>query len=226
MHSRFINIWRKQYHALYQTVVTQHIRNSPSNVKSFLLYSSNNFIPLHPQPFSIDSSKNSVDLNDEIKLEDISIEVGNPAVENIDYDSVTGGDPEVLSKLKLLVLETDSLFQDGHNVPSHLKTVDWKHMLTLPSRSQRMKHLNFLFKKEMIKANERARKEAKRASAGEFKAQAYEERSKSEHIYYGLQGNSLFHRIYDTYMNRIDNFRAMQSIQLGKFFDLFTKMYL
>lgn len=166
--------------------------------------------------FTTDACK--IDMNKEINLEDLSIDkVSNPAIENIDYDAIANGDEEIIYKLKLIVLETDSLFQDGNNVPSHMKITDWQHMLTLPSRSQRMKYLNFLFKKEMMRANEKAKKESRRLSYEEEKIALSEKISSTNHIFYGLQGNTLFHRIYDSYMNKIDNFRAMNSLQLGKY---------
>lgn len=215
MHSRLINMWKKQTSSIFQTVLNKHIKKLPITHKPLLLCGTNQWVPSQIQSYSIDSSKDGVDLNAEVKLEDLSLEVSNPAVENIDYSAIANDDPEVLEKLKLIVLETDSLFQDGHNVPSHIKTDDWKQLLTLPSRSQRMKFLNFLFKKEMIKANEKAKKEARRATFDDRKAEALEERENNKHLFYGLNGNTLFHRIYDSNMNNIDNFRAMNSIQCG-----------
>lgn len=220
MHSRLINMWKKQTSSIFQTVLNKHIKKLPITHKPLLLCGTNQWVPSQIQSYSIDSSKDGVDLNAEVKLEDLSLEVSNPAVENIDYSAIANDDPEVLEKLKLIVLETDSLFQDGHNVPSHIKTDDWKQLLTLPSRSQRMKFLNFLFKKEMIKANEKAKKEARRATFDDRKAEALEERENNKHLFYGLNGNTLFHRIYDSNMNNIDNFRAMNSIQCGKSYNM------
>ncbi|KAI5751916.1 hypothetical protein M8J77_012055 [Diaphorina citri] len=220
MHSRFSSFLRKQSSSIFQTI--KNSKNSSNQVKSLLKCDSTAKTLSQTRFYSIDASKNSEDLQHSAQSEDvngglgdISIDVINSAIDNIDYDAITEGDPELLSKLKLFVLEVDSMFQDGHNIPSQISTSDWKNILTLPSKHQRSKYLTFLFKKEMIKANEKARKEARRCSQEEIAASRAQKLAENKHIFYGLQGNTLFHRLYDSYMNKIDNFRAMNSIQLG-----------
>jgi ribonuclease P protein 1 len=65
--------------------------------------------------------------------------------DNIDYDSITGGDEETLSKLKRLILEIDLLYESGEQVPSNLRIDQWQNLLQLSSRSSRMKQLRYLF---------------------------------------------------------------------------------
>ncbi|KAL1463306.1 hypothetical protein WDU94_015069 [Cyamophila willieti] len=216
MHSRLASFWWKHTPSVCLAILKNQAKPKHSITLPSLHNIIPNLIPSHKN-YSVDSSKNNLDLTNEIKLEDISVDFvsGNPAIENIDYDAISDGDAELLSKLKVIILETDSLFQDGFNIPSKLSTADWKYLLDLPSRSQRVKYLNFLFKKEMIKSNEKARKEARRFTNDEKKIAIDERLQSTNHLYYGLQGNTLFHRLYDSYMNNIDNFRAMNSIQLG-----------
>uniref|UniRef100_A0A8D8W564 Mitochondrial ribonuclease P protein 1 homolog n=1 Tax=Cacopsylla melanoneura TaxID=428564 RepID=A0A8D8W564_9HEMI len=187
MHSRLASFWWKHTPFVCQAILrNQDVKSKHLNSLPYLCNISPTLIPLQ-QNYSVDASKNNVDLNNEIKLEDISVDVGNPAIENIDYDGIAEGNAELLSKLKVIILETDSLFQDGANVPSTLSTTDWKYLLNLPSRSQRVKYLNFLFKKEMIKTNEKARREAKRFSNDEKKLAIEERLSSTQHIYYGCK---------------------------------------
>jgi len=65
--------------------------------------------------------------------------------DEINYDAITGGDEETLSKLKRLILEIDLLYESGEQIPSKLKVDQWQYLLQLGSRSSRMKHLKYLF---------------------------------------------------------------------------------
>lgn len=132
--------------------------------------------------------------------------------ENIDYDSITGGDEENLSKLKRLMLEIELLYEGGEQVPSHLKVDQWKTLLQLSSRSSRMKHLRYLFLIEKKKENRIVRKLEKRAERLEL----YENLPKNDHIEYGLLRNSMFHRIYEKQMNYFYNYRLCEAMLFGQ----------
>lgn len=132
--------------------------------------------------------------------------------ENIDYDSITGGDEEILSKLKRLILEIDLLYEGGEQVPSYLGVDQWKNLLELSSRSSRMKHLRYLFLIEKKKENRVVRKLEKRAERLEL----YENRPKNDHIEYGLLKNSMFHRIYEKQINSLYNYRLCEAMLFGQ----------
>ncbi|KAI5709674.1 hypothetical protein M8J76_001355 [Diaphorina citri] len=207
MHSRFSSFLRKQSSSIFQTI--KNSKNSSNQVKSLLKCDSTAKTLSQTRFYSIDASKNSEDLQHSAQSEDvngglgdISIDVINSAIDNIDYDAITEGDPELLSKLKLFVLEVDSMFQDGHNIPSQISTSDWKNILTLPSKHQRSKYLTFLFKKEMIKANEKARKEARRCSQEEIAASRAQKLAENKHIFYGP--DIIIDMDYYDYMNNME----------------------
>ncbi|KAL4122983.1 hypothetical protein QTP88_015220 [Uroleucon formosanum] len=132
--------------------------------------------------------------------------------DDIDYDSITGGDEETLSKLKRLILEIDLLYESGEQVPSHLRVDQWQNLLQLSSRSSRMKHLKYLFLIEKKKENRIVRKLEKRAE----RIERYENEPKNNHIEYGLLRNSMFHRIYEKQMNSLYNYRLCEAMLYGQ----------
>lgn len=133
-------------------------------------------------------------------------------LENIDYDSITGGDEEILLKLKRLILEIDLLYESGEQVPSSLKIDHWKTLLQLNSRSSRMKQLKYLFLIEKKKENRIVRKLEKRAE----RLERYENEPVNDHIEYGLMRNSMFHRIYEKQMNSLYNYRLCEAMLFGQ----------
>lgn len=132
--------------------------------------------------------------------------------DDIDYDLITGGDEETLSKLKRLILEIDLLYESGEQVPSHLRVDQWQNLLQLSSRSSRMKHLKYLFLIEKKKENRIVRKLEKRAE----RIERYENEPKNNHINYGLMRNSMFHRIYEKQMNSLYNYRLCEAMLYGQ----------
>ncbi|XP_050432221.1 mitochondrial ribonuclease P protein 1 homolog [Adelges cooleyi] len=132
--------------------------------------------------------------------------------ENIDYDKITGGDEETLSKLKRLILEIDLLYESGEQIPSQLRTDQWINLLELHSRSARMKHLRYLFLIEKKKENRVVRKLEKRAE----RLERYANTPQNDHIEYGLQRNSMFHRIYEQQINSYYNYRLCESMLYGQ----------
>lgn len=132
--------------------------------------------------------------------------------DNLDYDLITGGDDEALTKLKRLVLEIDLLYASGELIPSSLKVDQWKNLLQLNSRSARMKHLKFLFLIEKKKENRIVRKLEKRAE----RLERYENEPENEHIDYGLLRNSMFHRIYEKQINCYYNYRLCEAMLHGQ----------
>ncbi|KAF0761853.1 mitochondrial ribonuclease P protein 1 [Aphis craccivora] len=132
--------------------------------------------------------------------------------DNIDYDLITGGDEETLSKLKRLILEIDLLYESGEQIPSHLKIDQWQSLLQLSSRSSRMKQLRYLFLIEKKKENRIVRKLEKRAE----RLERYENEPKNDHIEYGLMRNSMFHRIYEKQMNSLYNYRLCEAMLYGQ----------
>lgn len=132
--------------------------------------------------------------------------------DNIDYDSITGGDEETLTKLKRLILEIDLLYESGEQIPSNLRVDQWQNLLQLNTRSSRMKHLRYLFLIEKKKENRYVRKLEDRAE----RLERYENQPENNHIEYGLMRNSMFHRIYESQMNALYNYRLCEAILYGQ----------
>lgn len=132
--------------------------------------------------------------------------------ENINYESITGGNEETLSKLKRLILEIDLLYGAGEPIPSSLTVDQWKTILQLNSRSSRMKQLKYFFLIEKKKENRIIRKLEKRAE----RLERYENLPINNHIEYGLMRNCMFHRIYEKQMNCLYNYRLCEAILYGQ----------
>lgn len=132
--------------------------------------------------------------------------------DNIDYDSITGGDEETLTKLKRLILEIDLLYESGEQIPSNLKVDQWQHLLQLNTRSSRMKHLRYLFLIEKKKENRYVRKLEERAE----RLERYKNLPVNDHIEYGLMRNSMFHRIYEKQINYLYNYRLCEAMLYGQ----------
>lgn len=132
--------------------------------------------------------------------------------DNIDYDLITGGNEETLSKLKRLILEIDLLYESGEQIPSHLRVDQWQHLLLLNTRSSRMKHLKYLFLIEKKKENRLVRKLEQRAE----RLERYENKPKNNHIDYGLMRNAMFHRIYEKQINSLYNYRLCEAMLYGQ----------
>lgn len=132
--------------------------------------------------------------------------------ENIDYESITGGDAETLSKLKRLILEIDLLYGSGEPMPSSLKVDQWKTILQLNSRSSRMKQLKYFFLIEKKIENRIRRKLEERVA----RLERYENEPKNDHIEYGLLRNTMFHRIYEKQINSLYNYRLCEAMLYGQ----------
>lgn len=132
--------------------------------------------------------------------------------DNIDCESITGGDEETTTKLKRLILEIDLLYESAEQIPSHLKVDQWQTLLQLNTRSSRLKYLKYLFLIEKKKENRIARKLEKRAE----RLERYENEPINEHIEYGLMRNSMFHRIYEKQMNCLYNYRLCEAMLFGQ----------
>lgn len=73
-----------------------------------------------------------------------------------EISTLTNKDPELEQKLKIIILETEVLRQDGHTIPSNefMKLEHWEELLKLTTRSARRKYLSYLFKLEKKKEND------------------------------------------------------------------------
>ncbi|XP_037714528.1 mitochondrial ribonuclease P protein 1 homolog [Drosophila subpulchrella] len=120
-------------------------------------------------------------------------------------------------RLKVLQLEADIAHQEGRRVPAFEFFQDhhWEHVLTLPTKSARIKYFAFLWQIEMKKQSEQ-RKKAQRAEDTERRiAEMRKEREENTHIIYGLGHTSMFLRIYDTTINHWQNNRLTRAMQFA-----------
>ncbi|CAG9760064.1 unnamed protein product [Ceutorhynchus assimilis] len=143
-------------------------------------------------------------------------------ISQADIEAITKGDKELEHKLKVIILETEVLRQDGKSVPSneYMTAEIWENMLKLPSRSGRTKYLDFLFRTSKKKHNKLVKKLEKRKTFEEHLANK-ELSPKSlpieEHaLKYGLLFNNIFIRFNDSTMNNFYNNRLIQAIQFGQ----------
>lgn len=112
--------------------------------------------------------------------------------ENMNFNEVTNGDPELMNKLKLLMLQIENFRHEGKLVPKKITVDEWKYMLLeLSNPYARTKYLTFLAKNEFKQQNEKIKREQQKFKFIEKRASI----NVPDHINYGLGRNSLFMRI-------------------------------
>ncbi|XP_064544068.1 mitochondrial ribonuclease P protein 1 homolog [Drosophila montana] len=132
-------------------------------------------------------------------------------------NGVTESKEERDKRLKVLQLEADIAHQEGRRVPAldFFKEHHWAHVLTLPTKSARIKYYAFLWQIEMKKESEQ-RKKLLRAEGTERRiAEMRKEREENTHIIYGLAHTSMFLRIYDSTINHWQNNRLTRAMQFA-----------
>ncbi|ENN72101.1 hypothetical protein HUJ04_000271 [Dendroctonus ponderosae] len=133
----------------------------------------------------------------------------------------TKGDPELEHKLKVIMLETEVMRQEGQLVPPQefMSPPIWGNLLKLGSRSGRRKYLEYLFKTAKAKEHQQEKKEARRQQFEEAKAAMgpREVLGMEEHAQtYGLAANNIFLRFYDTSINHFYNGRLAKACDFGQ----------
>ncbi|XP_049858774.1 mitochondrial ribonuclease P protein 1 homolog [Schistocerca gregaria] len=136
--------------------------------------------------------------------------------DNIDEDaaSITNGNPDLEKKLKILNLEIDVLRQEGAQVPENVNTEQWKELLSMPTRSKRLKYLKYLWKIEMKELSRLKKKQMRQQER--LKGLEHAGQEETAHIQYGLGKNTLFLRVYDTTINRFYNSRLLTAMMFGQ----------
>jgi len=177
-----------------------------------------------------------------ISIDRYRIDIGNapeknrsPSLENGDtsekcdqpspfnYDKITKGNKELEHKLKVLMLETEVLRQDGHQVPSneYMEYNMWEYLLNLPTRSSRQKYLRYLFTNSKKKEHRMIKQIEKRKQSEEYRKKnplkgpvhlSIEEHASN----YALTCNNIFLRFHETTMNQMYNNRLIQAMQFGQ----------
>lgn len=111
--------------------------------------------------------------------------------------------------LKVLQLEADIACQEGLRVPplQAIRDQDWKYIMTLTTKSARMKYYAYLWKIQMKKEAQLRKKQQKAAYAAERIQEVRKSRAENNHIVYGLGHVTMFLRVYDTTVNQWMNHR-------------------
>ncbi|KAL1490251.1 hypothetical protein ABEB36_012978 [Hypothenemus hampei] len=135
-------------------------------------------------------------------------------------DAITDGNKELEHKLKVIMLETEVLRQEGAHVPP-IETITpemWKHLLDAPSRSARAKYLTFLFKVLKKKESRLEKKmEMRKAREENTDRKPLESLPIEEHaLNYGLQRNNIFLRFTEQTINHFYNYQLIKAMQFGQ----------
>lgn len=120
-------------------------------------------------------------------------------------------------RLKVLQLEADIAHQEGRRVPGidFFQDHHWAHVLTLPSKSARIKYYAYLWQIEMKKESEKRKREERAEETERRVAEIRKEREENKHIIYGLGHTSMFLRIYDSTINHWQNNRLTRAMQFA-----------
>ncbi|KZS12586.1 Mitochondrial ribonuclease P protein 1 [Daphnia magna] len=128
--------------------------------------------------------------------------------------TLTGGDPDLIKRLKLAEFEYEVSKQEGARTPSELTLQHWKELLTLSSTSKRKKYLVFLFKIEMTKLNRKNKKDEQKVKREAEKEVEKLKDNSDEHIDYGLGKNTICLKIYES---KVDHFHNTKMLRASMF---------
>lgn len=158
-----------------------------------------------------------VDLYAAINEDDFEIYDQTSNYKDIDFESIAKGDPETLKTLKKIQLEIDIFAQEGGQVPNGISSSNWLKLLSYPSRSQRMKHIRFLWLNESRKLSKKLRQTLHRNELENLEIPKLHrtDLSTNSPMEYGLLRNTLFHRFYDPDMKNLYNWRLLQVEMFG-----------
>ncbi|TDG51823.1 hypothetical protein AWZ03_001883 [Drosophila navojoa] len=170
-------------------------------------------------PFTTKANENAA--LRESELEPVSKKYVNPFAQStptaLSENIITETAEQRDKRLKVLQLEADIAHQEGRRVPGleFFKDHHWAHILTLPTKSARIKYYAFLWQIEMKKASEKRKKEQRAEDTERRLADLRKEREENTHIIYGLGHTSMFLRIYDTTINHWQNNRLTRAMQFA-----------
>ncbi|XP_023175147.2 mitochondrial ribonuclease P protein 1 homolog [Drosophila hydei] len=157
----------------------------------------------------------------ESELEPANRRYGNPFAQTtpttLTDNTTTESEEQRDKRLKVLQLEADIAHQEGRRVPAleFFKDHHWAHVLSLPTKSARIKYYGFLWQIEMKKESEKRKKEQRAEDTERRLADLRKEREENTHIIYGLGHTSMFLRIYDTTINHWQNNRLTRAMQFA-----------
>ncbi|KAI8038789.1 hypothetical protein M5D96_008697 [Drosophila gunungcola] len=140
-----------------------------------------------------------------------------PALNNEAISEISETKEDREKRLKVLQLEADIAHQEGRRVPAldFFQEHHWEHVLTLPTKSARIKYFAFLWQIEMKKESEQRKKVQRAEDTVRRKEEMRKEREENTHIIYGLGHTSMFLRIYDTTINHWQNNRLTRAMQFA-----------
>ncbi|XP_018337928.1 PREDICTED: mitochondrial ribonuclease P protein 1 homolog, partial [Trachymyrmex septentrionalis] len=118
-------------------------------------------------------------------------------------------EPENLKRFQILELEVDVLRHNAERVPKNIEPEDWLCLLSTTFKAKRKKYLKFLWLNEKKTEHDKEKKELKKA---EWLAKKQELTEDTGETRYGLFGNTLFLRIYETTMNHYYNGRLIYNM--------------
>lgn len=129
-------------------------------------------------------------------------------VETINYEAITGNDPEKLEALKLVIQDQQKLREEGYPfLPNRIATRRWEALMNCKTFHERKECFRYLFVIEKKNAQEKERKKEKRKKRLEMRIEPKGKMTTSSPIVYRLNRNSLFYRKYNKSMHNYFNYR-------------------
>ncbi|XP_065210569.1 mitochondrial ribonuclease P protein 1 homolog [Planococcus citri] len=152
-----------------------------------------------------------------INTEDFEIYEQKSGYKEADLEKIAEGDEEKIKILKRIQLEIDVRVQEGHNIPNEISSTEWINLLSLPTKSQRFKRLDHLWKNENRKLLKKQKQALYRKQLINHKStdEPRQPLTTSSPVEYGLLKTTLFHRFYEPDMKNLYNFRLLQAEMFG-----------
>lgn len=122
------------------------------------------------------------------------------------FKEISNGNPDIEKKLKVMHFEISVLRENTKRVPSKLSKTNWTELLNIGSYSKKVKYLKFLFSLEKKKENRILKKQKNKEKYLQAKP------TESQSLEYGLSNNSIFFRLYDQTLNKMQDHRLMSAL--------------
>jgi ribonuclease P protein 1 len=136
------------------------------------------------------------------------VDVSDDADESIDYEAITGNDPQKMEALREVLRDIQILRQKGYPcLPNHIPVKKWKRLLKCATYDERKDFLKYLFVIEKKEINVRKKKIERQRAFDEKPKLPRGEMTTASPVQYELGRNTLFHRTYQTRINMYYNYR-------------------
>lgn len=202
---------------LPRTVCILQQFGKPTKLPAYLSSTSENSrnkFPSRNYSASTDETPALTEFVDEFEVDETSNMYG-----DLDFAAVTGNDEVKIRALKLLLVKLDIMAKRGVDLPKKIRLDHWQEIINMPSLSQRIKFIKFL---RLTEEQKEAHKLAKMNNQLLYQQFLERKKMKPKVVFttssppeYGLGRTTIFHRLRDSTIDNLYNYKLLQSYMYG-----------